>query len=367
MPPRPSLPADDLYARLELPVDASFETIEIAWRALLKQHHPDVAGPEALERAKRINVAHDWLSDPDLRDRYDRERHPAAAARPGRRDRRGSASTRPDMRPRAAAPPRPPSPRDPAVQLDQFIDRVGRLTAVELARLSVAEAPSIAFAASIRRFLSAERVAALADAEARVRATLVPEAWSVLPIRDAILSAAHELVLGEFLDEHLSEPFRGRARDRLMRSWEAAILQPRYGPNTDAVTRFLGRVGRLTEVEARALARSAQPSPGDAPWPAGIDPAEDEVFRVSSALAQKDAAAAADGRLGRLGIRDRNVAVRLRRILGATAHAIVLRHAFTAAEFARLVAPWMAVTGDPGTGRTGTRSGPGEPEVRRRT
>ena len=45
MAPRPMLPPDDLYARLELPVDASYEAIEIAWRALLKRHHPDVAGP----------------------------------------------------------------------------------------------------------------------------------------------------------------------------------------------------------------------------------------------------------------------------------------------------------------------------------
>ena len=45
MPPRPMLPPDDLYARLELPADATFEAVEIAWRALLKRHHPDVAGP----------------------------------------------------------------------------------------------------------------------------------------------------------------------------------------------------------------------------------------------------------------------------------------------------------------------------------
>ena len=74
MPPRPTLPADDLYARLEIAVDASPEVIELAWRSLLRQHHPDVAGPDGLERSKRINVAHDWLGDPDLRARYDHER-----------------------------------------------------------------------------------------------------------------------------------------------------------------------------------------------------------------------------------------------------------------------------------------------------
>ena len=66
MPARQLLPADDLYARLEVPADASFEAIEVAWRALLKQHHPDVVGggADADDRAKRINVAHDWLSRP---------------------------------------------------------------------------------------------------------------------------------------------------------------------------------------------------------------------------------------------------------------------------------------------------------------
>ena len=74
MPPRHALPGDDLYARLEVPPDASAEAIELAWRGLLRRHHPDVAGPDGLELAKRINVAHDWLSDPELRRRYDRER-----------------------------------------------------------------------------------------------------------------------------------------------------------------------------------------------------------------------------------------------------------------------------------------------------
>src|SRR5215210_3490703 len=100
MAPRPMLPVDDLYARLELPVDASFEAIEIAWRALLKRHHPDIAGPAADSLAKRINVAHDWLSDPDLRARYDRERHPRAA-------RSIVGGTRRPPEPAPAAPRRP--------------------------------------------------------------------------------------------------------------------------------------------------------------------------------------------------------------------------------------------------------------------
>src|SRR5262245_43840714 len=89
MPARPTLPADDLYRRLGVPHDASPEAIELAWRGLLRQHHPDVAGEDGLELAKRINVAHDWLSDPDLRGRYDRERAPGI--RSGRSPRAGAA------------------------------------------------------------------------------------------------------------------------------------------------------------------------------------------------------------------------------------------------------------------------------------
>src|SRR5918995_2342141 len=88
MPQRPPLPGDDLYARLGVPRDASAEAIDLAWRALLRKHHPDIAGPDALELAKRINVAHDWLSDPELRRRYDRERAPGI--RTGRPPRGGA-------------------------------------------------------------------------------------------------------------------------------------------------------------------------------------------------------------------------------------------------------------------------------------
>ena len=101
------VPEDDLYARLEVDVDASPEAIELAWRALLKRHHPDVAGDSdaALDRAKRINVAHDWLSDAALRARYDRERLGLRVPRPR------PAGVR-HGRPRAPGP-REPAPRPP--------------------------------------------------------------------------------------------------------------------------------------------------------------------------------------------------------------------------------------------------------------
>src|SRR5258706_9325188 len=136
MPPRPMLPTDDLYARLELPVNASYEAIEIAWRALLKQHHPDVAGPAAGDLAKRINVAHDWLSDPELRARYDRERHPRRTSSVGLGGRRQPPGARSSVRSdRVARPPTPRRPVDPAQAIAQHVDRIRRLTQDELDRL----------------------------------------------------------------------------------------------------------------------------------------------------------------------------------------------------------------------------------------
>jgi hypothetical protein len=355
MPPRPVVPSDDLYARLEVPANATFETIEIAWRALLKRHHPDVAGADALEVAKRINVAHDWLSNPELRERYDREQR--------------ASNGRHRVPHWAAAPPqRGPAPVyrhvhvDPATALRRFLERVGRLNQDELDRLSVAETNSIAFVASVRRFLPPERLAALDAVEGQVRARLRPRDWADTPIRDAILAAAHELVLGGFLDDNLAEPSRGRARDRLMRGWEAAIDQPRYGPNTRVVRRFLDRVDGLDADDLGRFVRASGRGriPAD-PWPRGLDPEEDDGLRVSSALAARDAVVTASSALGEL---ERPVANRASRLLGRTAHAFVLRHGFTAAEFASLVGPWQAATGDPGTGR-GMEPMPG-PTVTRR-
>ncbi len=351
MPAAPVVPSDDLYARLEVDADCSFETIEIAWRALLKRHHPDIAGADGLELAKRINVAHDWLADRELRARYDRER--------GLRGRHGRT---PRERPSAPRPaPRRKVSSDPADELQRFLDRVGRLSRDELDRLSMADTSSIAFVASIRRFLAPEPLAALDSVESQVRTRLKPRVWANGALRDAVLAAAHELALGSFLDEHLAEPFRGRARDRLVRAWEAAIDQPRYGPNTKVVERFLARAAVLTADEARKLARAAgRGRITDDPWPRGLGPDEDEGLRVSSALAGRDAAARAGPALAGL---ERPVAARAERLLARTAHCIVLRHGFRADEFAALVAPWRTATGDPGTGRTERAAGP---TVRRR-
>jgi curved DNA-binding protein CbpA len=318
------LPPDDLYARLELPVDASPEAIEVAWRALLKRHHPDVAGAHTDDVAKRINVAHDWLSDPDLRARYDRERHPRRAPRAtvARRPARASVRPRPVRR----------RPIDPAEALERHIDRVRRLTNDELDRLSLAEVAPIAFVATISRFLPPDRLAALDSLEPRIQEALPARGRWDAATRDAVVGFGYELLLGPFLDEHLSEPFRERVRERLARGWEAAIDQPRYGPNSAAVAAALERLAAAPPAErARIAVAASQASvPVDAPWPRGLSAQDDDALRVSSALAQRDAVALLDPAAPALA----------RRSLGRAMHGLVLRHAFRPAELERLLGPW---------------------------
>jgi curved DNA-binding protein CbpA len=335
VPPRPSIPADDLYARLEIPLDAGPEVIELAWRSLLRQHHPDVAGDAGLERAKRINVAHDWLSDPDLRARYDAERgiRRSIRATGGRSPRTAeTAPIRPGARPRRR-------PLDPAETLARFLDRVATLTPDEVDRLAFADTTPIAFRAAIVRFLPEDQLAALSSMETAVDGRLDPLAASRPGVRDAIDAYATELVLSSFLDELLSEPFRDRARERLTRGWDAAVGQPRYGPNGVVVRGLIARLADLDATGTVALAGTARrarldehPEP---PWPAGTSPDDDEALRVSSLLAQQDAAAAL-----RDGATDPATTARARASAAHLAHLLVLRHAYPPATFAARTKLW---------------------------
>ncbi len=330
MPPRQALPSDDLYARLELPTNATPEAIEIAWRALLRRHHPDVAGPAGLEQSKRINVAHDWLSDPGLRTRYDRER----GLGDGGRTRRGPSW--PDGHDFRPARPAAPRPRRPEEVVERFLERVATLNADDLDRMAMADPAPIAFGATIRRFLPEDRAAALEALEAEIDRRLPPAALALHSVRDTVYAYAAELVLAPFLDALLSEPFRERTRERLCRGWEMAVDQPRYGPNGEAVR---GLIRRLRALDSRGVAdlakHGARDRLGDDPWPPGTSPDDDEVLRVSSALASRDAAAAIIAP-----DLDRRVVERARRTAARIAHLLVLRHAFVPSVFDAMTAVW---------------------------
>jgi hypothetical protein len=360
MPPRPPIPADDLYARLGVPLDASAEAIEIAWRGLLRRHHPDVAGADGLEAAKRINVAHDWLSDPDLRERYDAARAPGSggAGGPAATWSRGAAQHRVPW----SAPPRPPRrrPATAAEQVATLVERIGRLTRDDLDRLALAEPAPIAFLATLRRFVPPEVQTALDEAQRAATQALAPAARQVPGIRDAVVGRVVAVVLGDALDELLGEPGAGRVRERLGRGWDAAVGQPRYGPATPVVEALLERLRAMPAGDLRWLGSTASAvdaaGPED-PWPPATSAEEDAALRVSTELAAADAVEAVQAAAGREAAGGRD-ATRAARAAARVAHLLVLRHAFTAGAFDRLAGPWL--------GALVTPSSPPGPRVRPR-
>lgn len=62
----------DYYKTLGVTKEATPEEIKRAYRALARKHHPDVSkAPDAAKRFKEVNEAHEVLSDPEKRTRYD--------------------------------------------------------------------------------------------------------------------------------------------------------------------------------------------------------------------------------------------------------------------------------------------------------
>jgi len=70
----------DYYAVLGVQRDASDAQIKKAYRALARELHPDVAGPDGEERFKEVAAAYDVLGHGEKRAQYDRGVDPRAAS-----------------------------------------------------------------------------------------------------------------------------------------------------------------------------------------------------------------------------------------------------------------------------------------------
>ena len=181
---RDSIPRDDLYGELEVSRQASVAAIEAAYRRLVKQHHPDVARSDDIERIKRLNLAREWLTDLDRRRRYDVSRGMSATSAIAHHSPDGG-DARSGTRPRPGTPsgPAPDASSEPARSFGANANEV-RIFLASLRGLDSERARRVfdgRAVAHAKGYTAARRVAAqIGQAKRKTEWQLAREAASVI-------------------------------------------------------------------------------------------------------------------------------------------------------------------------------------------
>jgi hypothetical protein len=321
-------PGFDPYEVLGIAVDADEVVIQLAYRARIRQAHPDIAGPAGLEAAKRLNLARDWLLDPEMRARLSaratRATGPRSAAggTAGRGQRAWDPRTwRTRTAPRGSRRGPGPDVADlgpRGAELRSFLYAIGSLTPDERARVNYSLGDTRPFdVEGYRDYLGPE----LWQQSRAVRGA-VERAWQggsdedapyvfplgrLLPTGFLVANAyAQWILLGDFFRDALSDAVFQDERvlaalaARCRAPWEASVGQARYGPRHQDVWACLAVASTLPVDAAERLARSWQQHmghdgrgrPSDHIGPGVWLPAPPnvpEVFRVSGYLAAVDA------------------------------------------------------------------------------
>ena len=256
-------PAFDPYAILGVGFDADEIVIQLAYRARIRGAHPDLAGPAGLERAKRLNVARDWLLDPVRRARLG-SAHSSATTTGGRSARTDRGHRRREAFDHGAH----------ASELRAFLHALELLSPDERARvnysLGEARPPDLQGYVDYLEPVLQARSRDLRDAVERMwargvdeQAPLVPRLGRLLPtgflvanafaqwllLEDALRAALAGLVVrGEYVIESLAA--------RCVGPWSASVGQPRYGPRGQDVQAFFSIARNMQADGAERLARS---------------------------------------------------------------------------------------------------------------
>lgn len=327
------LPDFDPFELLGLDASADAATVDRAYKARIRHVHPDIAGVAGLDETKRLNIAREWLLDPDLRAQL-----PPPVSRWGRTSESTSGPTRQQKPPPPsrestttdtewywagkAAPPRKPSwDYDPEVddplgfdygawtdELRAFFETIRGLTADERARVTYSQGEEPPMIFDDFKNLVSERMwarsRALEDAVEAVWRERVDEGPPLLFPRGRIFgngiavanAYAQWRLLGEAIAQKTRDPLSVAALERrCSAAWAASVGQPRFGDHQDAVVACLDDARRLTLHQALRLSKAWQRDmggflygrPGEDWFPRSLEPVSPDL--VSARLAAVDA------------------------------------------------------------------------------